>query len=169
MDCIAPGFPVLHHLPVLAHTHFRWVSDAVQPSRPLLSPSAFNLSQHQGGCFPVSRLFTSGGQRIGASVSASVLLMNIQDWFPLGLTGLISFDHPRGSQESSPTQLKSINSSVLCLLYVPFANPCMTTGRTIALTIQIFVSTVMSLLFNTLSRLIIAFLPRSKRLLTSWL
>ena len=75
----------------------------------------------------------------------------------------------QGALESSPTQLKSINSSVPCLLYVPFINPCMTTGRTIALTIQTFVSTVMSLLFNILSRLIIACLPRSKRLLTSWL
>ena len=50
MDCSTPGFPVLHHLPELAQTHVRWVSDVIQPSRPLSSPSppALNLSQHQG-------------------------------------------------------------------------------------------------------------------------
>ena len=66
--------------------------------------------------FPASgsfQLFTSGGQSIGASASATVLPMNIQDWFPLGLTGLISL-HPSDSQESSlAPQFKSINSSVL--------------------------------------------------------
>ena len=67
------------------------------------------------GSFLMSRLFTSGGQSIGAS--ASVLPMNIQDWFPLGLTGLISCS-PRDSPESSPTaQFESINSLVLSLLY----------------------------------------------------
>ena len=62
----------------------------MQPSRPLssLSPPALNLSQNES--FPVSLFFASGGQSIGALASASVLLMNIQGWFPLGLTGLIS-------------------------------------------------------------------------------
>ena len=66
------------------------VSDAIQPSHPLSSPSppAFNLSQHHG-LFPVSRFFPSGGQSTGASALALVLSMNIQDWSPLGLTGLI--------------------------------------------------------------------------------
>ena len=68
-----------------------WVSDAIQLSCPLSSPSppAFNFSQHQGN-FPMSYLFASGDQRIGASASASVLPMNIQGYFPLGLAGLIS-------------------------------------------------------------------------------
>ena len=90
MDCSTPGFPVLHHLLKLAQTHVHWVGDAIQPSHPLFSPSspAFNLSQHQGLFQWVN--FTSGGQSIGASASASVLPMNIQDWSPLGLTGLIS-------------------------------------------------------------------------------
>ena len=71
------------------------------------------------GSFPVSQLFTSGGQSIGASASASVLPMNIQDWFPLGLTGLISLQS-KNSQESYPTpQFKSINSSALSLIYGP--------------------------------------------------
>ena len=90
MDCSTPGFPVLHYLLELVQTHVHRDSDAIQQSHPLLPPSppAFNLSQHQG-LFLMSQLFTSGGQSIGASVS--VLPMNIQDWFPLGLTSLISF------------------------------------------------------------------------------
>ena len=89
MDCSMPGFPVLHHLPELAQTHVHWVSDAVQPFCPLLSPSspAFKLSQNQS--FPICQHFASRSQSIRASASASVLLKNIQDWFPLGLTGLI--------------------------------------------------------------------------------
>ena len=67
--------------------------------------------------FPMSQFFTSGGQSIGASASASILPMNFQDWSPLGWTGLISLQH---SQESSPTpQFKSINSSALSFLYSP--------------------------------------------------
>ena len=70
------------------------------------------------GSFPVTRLFASGGQSIGASASASVLPMDIQDWFPLRLTGLISLLSKKHSQKSSPApQFESINSSVLSLLY----------------------------------------------------
>ena len=89
-DSLRPhGFPVPHHLPEFAQVHVHWISDAIQLSYPLLpsSPAAFNLSQHQG--LPVSQLFVSGGQIIGASASVSVLPMSIQGWFPLGLTGLI--------------------------------------------------------------------------------
>ena len=68
------------------------------------------------GDFPVGQFFTSGGQSIGASASALVLPMNIQDWFPLGLVWFPC--SPRDSQESSPVpQFKSISSSVLSLLY----------------------------------------------------
>ena len=72
-------------------------SDAIQTSHSLLSPSphALNLSQHQG-FFPMSQLFASGGQIIGTSASASVLPMNIQDWFLWGLTGLISLQSLKG-------------------------------------------------------------------------
>ena len=67
--------------------------------------------------FPMSQLFTSGGQSIRVSASASVLLMNIQDWFPLGWTGCIS-SQSKGLSKSSPTpQSKSINSSALSFLY----------------------------------------------------
>ena len=119
MDCSTPGFPVHHQLPELTRTHVHWVSDVILPSYPLSSPSplAFNLSQHKS--FPVSQFFSSGGQSIGVSASASVLPKNIQDWFPLGLNGG-SPCCPRGFQESSPTQhFKSINSSVLSFLYSP--------------------------------------------------
>ena len=90
MGCSMPGLPVLHGLSEFAQTHVHWVGDAIQPSHHLSSSSpAFNFPQHQG-LFSVSQFFASGGQSIGASASASVLPMNIQDWFPLGLTGLIS-------------------------------------------------------------------------------
>ena len=80
MDCSTPGFPVHHQFPELSQTHVHQVGDAMQPSHPLLSPSplAFNLSQHQG-LFLMSEPFATDGQIIGASASASVLLMNIQD------------------------------------------------------------------------------------------
>ena len=89
------------------------------------------------------------------------------DFLQDGLVG--SPCSPRDSQESSPTpQFKSINSSELSHLYGQTPTPYMTTGKTIALTTWTFVGKVMSLLFNMLSRLVIAFLPSSKRLLISW-
>ena len=90
MDCSKSGFPVHHQSPEIAQTHVNQVSDAIQPSHHLSSPSppAFNLSQHQG--LFQSQFFTSGGQSIGVSASASVLPMNIQDWFPLEWAGWIS-------------------------------------------------------------------------------
>ena len=116
----------------------------------------------------MSQFFASGGQSIGASASASVLPMNILDWFPLGLTGLTLLERSKGFQESSPTpQFKNINSLVLSFLYGPTLTSIH--GKTIALTIWTFVGKVISLLFNTLSRFVIAFLPRSKCLLISWL
>ena len=119
-DCRMPGFPVLHHLLEFAQTHVHWVGDAIQPSLPLSSPSpAFNLSQHRG-LFQWVRLFASGGQNIGVPPSTLVLPMNIQGWFLIGLTSLISLCSPRDSQESSPTpQFKSINSSALSFPHSP--------------------------------------------------
>ena len=91
MNCSTPGLPVHHQLLEFTQTHVHWVCDAIQPSYPLSSPSppASNPSQHQS-LFPMSQLFAWGGQSIGVSALASVLPMNIQDWFLLGLTGLIS-------------------------------------------------------------------------------
>ena len=90
---------------------------------PTISSSVILFSSHlqsfpESGSFLSSQFFASRGQSIGASASASVLPMNIQDWFPLGLTGL-SPCNARDSQESSPTpQSKSINSLVLSFLCV---------------------------------------------------
>ena len=84
-----PPYP--SQFPEPTQTHVHWVGDAIQPSHILSSPSSptFNLSPHQG-LFPGSWFFTSGDQSIRVSASASVLPMNIQDWFPLGLIGWIS-------------------------------------------------------------------------------
>ena len=86
-----PGLPVHHHLPESTQTHVHWVDDAIQPSYTLSSPfSSCPQSFPASGSFPVSQLFTWGGQSIGVSASTSVLPMNIQDWFPLGWTSWIS-------------------------------------------------------------------------------
>ena len=108
MDCSTPGFPVHHQLLEFVQTHVCWVCDAIQPSHPLSSPSppAFNFFPASGS-FPVSQFFTSGGQSSGASASASVLLLNIQDWFPLGWTGWICLQSKGLSRVfSSPTVQK---------------------------------------------------------------
>ena len=76
--------------PRVTQTHVHWVSDAIQPSHPVIPFSSCLQSLPASGSFPVSQFFASGGQRIGVSASASVLSMNIQDWFPVGLTGWIS-------------------------------------------------------------------------------
>jgi len=90
MYCSTPGFPVHHQLLEFTQTHVHWVGDAIQPSHPLLSPSppAFSLSQHQS-LFQWSVLHIRLAT-IGVSASATVLPMNIQDWFPSGWTGWIS-------------------------------------------------------------------------------
>ena len=90
MDCRMPGFPIHHQLPELAQTHLHQVGDVIQPSHPLSPFSSCLQSFLASGSFPVSQSFVSGGQSIGTSASISVLPMNIQVWFPLGLTSLIS-------------------------------------------------------------------------------
>ena len=145
-------------------THVHWVSDAIQPTDPLLSPSPllFNLSQHQG----VFQWVNSSHQ------VAKVFIFSISP--SKEYSGLISFrlvgSHwsPRDFQESSPTpQFKSINSSVLNFLYSPTLTSIHDYCKTIALTRWTFASQMMCLLFNMLSRFVIAFFPRSKHLLIS--
>ena len=100
------------------------------------------------GSFPVSWFFTSGGQSIGGSASASVLPMDIQDWFPLGWTGWISL---QSKGLWSLLQHHSSKASILrcsAFFIVQLSHPYMTTRKTIALTIQTFVGKVMSLLFK---------------------
>ena len=161
MDRGTPGFPVLHHLPEPAQTPAHWVHNAIQPSRPLSSPSppAFCLSQYQGLFHWVS----------SSHQVAKVLELHLHhqsfriDWFALvAVQGILK----------SLLQRHSSKESILwCLTFfmVQLSHPYTTTGKTIASTLRTFVSKVMSLLFNVLSRLVIAFLPRSKRLLISWL
>ena len=118
----------------------------------------------------MSQFFASGGQSIGVSASTLILPMNIQDWFPLRLTDLISLLSNRLSRVfSSTTVQKHQFFRAQPSLWSNSHNQYMTSGETIALTIQTFVSKVMSLLFNMLTRFVIAFLPRSKHLLISWL
>ena len=243
MNRSMPGLPVHHQLPEFTQTHVHWVSDAIQPSHLLSSPSppAPNLSQHQGlfkwvssshhrgqsigasvqfshsvvsdfsrphesqhtrppcpsptprvhpnscalsqwchpaisssvvpfpSCpqslpasesFTMSQLFAWGGQSTGVSASASVLPMNTQDWSPLGWTGWISFQSKGLSRVFSSTTIWKHRHSAFFM--VQLSHPYMTTRKTIALTRWTFVGKVMSLLFNMLFRFVIAFLPRSQ-------
>ena len=137
-----------------------------QQSHLTISSSVVPLSSHlqsfpASGSFPISLLFASGGHSIKASASASVLLMNIQEWFPWGWTGLISLQS-KGLLRVFSQHRSSKTSILQCSAFfiVQLLHPYMTIGKTIALTRQTFISKVMSLLFNMLSRLVIAFLPR---------
>ena len=159
MDCSTPGFPVLHHLPELVQTYVHWVGDAIQLFHPLSSPfpPALNLSQHQGLSQWVSSLHQVA-KVTAVSASASVLPMNIQDWFPSGLTGWISLQ-----SKGHKSLLHSSKASILqhsAFFMVRLSHPYMTTEISIVLTRWTFVGKVISLLFNMLSRLVIAFLPR---------
>ena len=169
MDYSMPDFPVHHQLLELTQTHVHLVGDAIEPSHPLLPPFSSCLQSFSAsGSFPVSRLFTSGSQSIGAL--ASILPMNIKDWLPLGLTGLISLQSKGLSRVFSNTtvQKHSFFGTQLSLYsnsYIPYT----TTGKTIALTRWTFDGRVMSLLFNMLSWWVVAFLPKTNCLLISWL
>ena len=133
--------------------------DAIQPSCPLLSPSStFYLSQHQGLFQWVGSLHQVT-KVLGVSASAIVLPVNIQAWFLLGLTGLISL---QSKGLSSLLQHHCSKVSILrhsAFFMVQLSQPYMITGKTIALTRRIFVGKVTSLLFNTL--FVIAFHQRA--------
>ena len=146
--------------------------ESVMPSNRLILCHPLFFLPHSfpaSGSFPMSQFFASGDQTIEVSASVSVFPMNIQDWFPLGCTGLISL-HSKGL-----SRLLQYHSSKVSILWhsafyiVQLSHAYMTTGKTIALTRCVFVDKVMSLLFNMFSRLVIAFLLRSKHLLISWL
>ena len=154
MDCSTPGFPVHHNFPEFAQTHVHLIGNAIQISHPLLSPSppAFNLSHHQD-------LF----QCVGASHQvAKILELQHQcflwifriDFFRIDWFGLLAV---QGTFRSL-LQHDSSEASILqhsTFFMVQLSHPYMTTGKTITLTIHNFVSKVMSLFFNMLSRLVI--------------
>ena len=166
MDCSTPGLPVHHQLPEFTQTHVHWVGDAIQPSHPLSSPSppAFN--------FPSIRVFSN----------ESVLCIRWPKYWSFSFNinpsnehpGLISFrmdwlDHLaiQGTLKSLLWHHSSKASILSCSAFftVQLSHSYITTGKTIALTRWTFVDKVLSLLLNMLSRLVIIFLPRSKRLL----
>ena len=125
----------------------RWCHPAISSSVVPFSssPQSFPASES----FQMSQLFASVGQSIGVSASASVLPMNIRDWFPLGLTGLISL---QSKGLSRGLQHHSSKASILrcsAFFMVQLSHPYMTAGKTIALNMQTFLCKVMSLLFNT--------------------
>ena len=171
MNCSTPGLPVHQQLPEFTQTHVHQVSDDTQPSHPLSSPSppAPNPSQHQS----LLQLVNSSHE------VAKVLEFHLQhqsfqrtprtDILQNGLVG--SPCSPWDSQESSPTpHFKSINSLVLSLLHSPTVTSIHDHRKNHSLDqMENFVGKVMSLLFNMLPRLVITFLPRSKRLLISQL
>jgi len=120
MDCSMPGFPVHHQLPEFIQTHVHWDSDAIQSSHPLSSPSpsAFNLSQHQG-LFRWVRTLHQMDKVLDLQFQHQLLPVIIQDWFPLGWTGWISLQPKRLSRVFSNTTVQSINSLALSYLYGP--------------------------------------------------
>ena len=148
----------------------QWCHPTISSSVILFS-SCLQSFPASGSSFPMSWLFSSGGQSIRASISASVLPVNIQDWFPLGLTGLISLQSKGLSRVfSNPTvqkhQFIGAHPSLWSNCHI---NAWLLGKKTITLTIWTFVSKVISLLFNTLSSFVVAFLSKSKHLLISWL
>ena len=170
VDCSTTGFPVLHHLLEPAQTQVHWVGDAIQPSHPLWSPSPPAL------IFPSIRVFSN----------ESALHIRWPKYWSFSFNICPSNEHPglisfkmnwldllavQGTLKSL-LQHQSSKPSILlhsAFFIVQISHPYMTTGKTKALTRQTFVSKVMSLLLNKLSRLVITFLSRSKWLLISWL
>ena len=162
MGCSTPGLPVHHQLPEFTQTHVHWVSDAIQPSHPLLSPSppALNLSQHQGlfkwvSCSHQVAKYWSFSFNISPFNEHPGLISFRMDWLDLlavQQTLKSLFQH----HSSKP-------SILLCSAFfiVQLSHPYMTTGKTIPLTRRTFVDKVMSLLLNMLSRLVITFLSSS--------
>ena len=170
MDCSTLGFPVHHQLPELTQTHFHWVT---VPSNHLTLCCPLLLLP---SIFPSIRVFSeesvlrirwpeywSFSFNISPSNEYSALISFRMDWLDLLAV--------QGTLKSLLQHHSSKASILRCSAFfiVQLSCPCMTTGKTIALTIQTFVGKAMSLLFNTLSRFVIAFFPRSKHLLISWL
>ena len=169
MDCNMPGPSIHHQLLEFMHTHVHWVRDATQPSHPLLTPSppTFSLAQHQGlficvsSSHQVAKLLEFSFNICPSNEYSGLIYFRMEwlDLFAVEWT-LNSLLHHHGWKASILQRS--------ALFTVQLSHPCMTTGKTIALTRQT-VDKVASLLFNMLSKLAINFLPRSKCLLISWL
>ena len=166
MNRSMPGLPVSHELLESTQTHVHWVGDAIQPSLSFPSPSAFNLSQHQGLFKWVSSLHQvakvwSFSFNISPSSEHPELVSFRMDWLDLlAVQGTLK----------SLLQHYSSKASILrhsVFFIAQLSHPYMTTKKTIALTTQTFVDKVMSLLLNMLSRLVITFLRRNNCLLIS--
>ena len=170
MDYSTPGLPVLSYLPEFVQIHVHWVSDAIQPSHPLSAPSppAPSPSQHQ------------------SLSNESTLCMRWPKYWSFSFSIIPSKEHPglisfrmdwldllavQGTLKNLLQHHSSKASTLRCSAFftVRLSHPYMTSGKTIALTRWTFVGKAMSLLSNMQSRLVITFLPRSKRLLISWL
>ena len=169
MDCSTPGLRVHHQLLQLSQTHVHQVSDATQPSYPLSSPSpaALNLSEHQGLFQLVSSL-----HQVGKVLELQLQHQSLQwiyrtDFFRMDWLALLAVQGTVNSLQHHSSKASIIWCSAFFI--VQLLHPYMTAGKTIALTRWTFAGKVVSLLFNMLSRLVTAFLPRSKRFLISWL
>ena len=170
MNCSTPGLPVHHQFPEFTQTHVHQVSDAIQPSHPLSSPSppAPSPSQHQGlfqwvnSLHEVAKVFEFQPHTSPSNEHPGLVSFRM-DWLDLLAV--------QGTLKSLLQHHISKTSILWCSAFfrVQFSHPYLTTGKTIALTRWTFVGKVVSLLFDMLSRFVIAFLPRSKCLLISWL
>ena len=170
MNCSTPGFSVFHYLPEFAQIHVHWVSDAIYAFHPMSPPSplVLNLSSDQGPFQWVSSLHQV----------VKILELQLQPQSFQWILGLISFRIDclellavQGTLKSLLLHhsLKASNLQPSAFFIVQLSHPYMTTGKTIALATSNVVSKVISLIFNTLSRFVIDFLPRSKCLLILWL
>ena len=170
MNCSTPGLPVHHQLPDFTQTHFHPVGDAIQQSHPLLSllllpliPPSIRVFSNESTLRMRCPKFWSFSFSISPSNEHPGLISFRMNWLDLlAVQGTLK----------SLLQHHSSKASILhCSAFftVQLSHPYMTTGKTIALTRRTFFGAVMSLLLNRLSRLIITFLPKSKRLLISWL
>ena len=158
MDCSTPGFLVHHQLLELTQTHVHQVGDAIPPFHPLSSPSPPPSLFRSIRVFSNESILRITSFSNSPSNEYSRLLSFRMDWLEGTLKGLLQHH----SSKASILQCSAF-------FIVQLSHPYMTTGKTTALTRWTFVGEVMSLFFSMLSRLVIAFLPRSKHLLISWL
>ena len=167
MDCSIPGFPVLHSVLGFAQTNVHWFSDSIFCHAVFLLLSVFprfRVFFKEESLYIRSPKYWSFNFSIKASNEYSGLISFRIDWFYLLVV--------QGTLESLLLQHHNSKTSILSLLaffMVQVSHSCVTTGKVIALAIQVFVGKVMSLLFNMLSKFVIVFLPKSKCLLIPWL